>query len=46
VPLDEKESARRASREMRAAALVITLCFVFVLVAVVLIVLIGHIQIH
>jgi len=46
VKPSEKESARRASREMWAAALIIGLSFVFVGVAIVLIVLIGHIQLH
>lgn len=40
----EKEAARRASREMKAAALIITMSFVFVFVAVILVVLIGHIK--
>lgn len=40
----EKEAARKATREMAAAALIITLSFVFVFVAVILVVLIGHIK--
>ncbi|MGA3292803.1 MAG: hypothetical protein ABSE45_02335 [Candidatus Acidiferrales bacterium] len=44
--MDPKEEtpARKAAREMKTAALVITLSFVFVLVAVALIVILGHIQ--
>lgn len=40
----EKAAALNARRQMTTAALIISLSFVFVLVAVALIVLIGHIQ--
>jgi hypothetical protein len=40
----EEIRARRAAREMRNAALIITGSFVFVLVMVVLVVVIGHIR--
>lgn len=40
----EQEDARNAARQMKAAVLIITLSFVFVFAAIILIVLIGHIQ--
>jgi hypothetical protein len=42
---EEKASKRKGAREMRNAALIITLSFVLVLVLVALIVIFGHIQI-
>ena len=41
----EKESSRRAAREMRIAALTIVLACVGVCILVILVILIGHIQI-
>jgi uncharacterized Tic20 family protein len=41
----EKDAARHASRQMRNAALVITLSCVLVLVLVALIVIVGHVRI-
>jgi hypothetical protein len=41
---DEKNSKRKGARDMRNAALIITLSLVLVLVLVALVVIFGHIQ--